>query len=103
MDTIKKNSSNEKFLEHIKSKLILKKIFDCLRENKKLKIIKVNKRIRNKLNIGLEDYKNYWRVEIEIIPTSKKDKYINFINIPKNENNYHIFFDEILPKLKELI
>ena len=103
MDTINNNISKEKLLQNVKSKLIFNKIFDYLNENIKLKILKVNKRIQHKLNIGLIDYEKYFsRIEIEIIPTSIDDNFINFINISdeENESDYHIYFDDDSTEIK---
>ena len=51
-----------------------------------------NKRIQNRLNLDVRDYKEYCEIEIEIIPT--KGKYGKFININENDENdklnYHI-------------
>ena len=46
-------------LENIKSKYICRKPFCLLLINKKLKIIKYNKALQNKINITLNDYKEY--------------------------------------------
>ena len=73
-------------LENIKSKYILSKIYDNMTIKKKFKIVKYNKRIQNRLNLDVKDYKEFCEIEIEII--SIKDKYGKFINInKKNEDN----------------
>ena len=46
-------------LANIKSNLILKKIFMNIIDLKRLKIIKHTKKLMNKLNVGLEDFKEY--------------------------------------------
>ena len=46
-------------LENIKSKYICRKPFCLLLINKKLKIIKYNKALQNKINITINDYKEY--------------------------------------------
>ena len=67
----------------IKSKYILRKIFDNLKENKLLEIIRYNKAMKKNLNKVIKDYiKEYSIIEIEIIPL--KNKYGNFININNN-------------------
>ena len=67
----------------IKSKYILKQIFDNVTKNKYLNIIKYNKNIQQKLEIGLNDYKEscilYSSIIINLIP--KKNLYGKFINI----------------------
>ena len=72
-------------VENIKSRYILSKIYDNMSKKKKLTIVKYNKRIQNRLNLSIKDYKEYCEIEIEIIPI--KDKYGKFINI----NEFTIF------------
>ena len=91
-----KEKKNSKF-ETVKSNIILGKIFQNLNKKSKLEIIKYNKRLVQRLNININDFKecseNYSSSEIVIIPA--KNKFGKFINI-FNENEkiyYHIFFD----------
>ena len=78
-------------LENIKSRYILSKIYENMTKKKKLEIVKYNKRMQNRLNLDVKDYKAYCEIEIEIIPT--KDKYGEFININANDKlYYHIIF-----------
>ena len=88
------------FLMWIRSKYILKQIFDNLKENKLLEIIRHNKNIQNKLNKGLNDFiKEYSKIVIEIIP--KENTYGKFISIPKEyESYYHIYFNENKEEIK---
>ena len=86
-------------IENIKSRYILSKIYDNMTKNKKLQIVKYNKRIQNRLNLDVKDYKEYCEIEIEIIP--KKGEYGKFVNI--NENNklyYHIYFNDNKEEIK---
>ena len=77
-------------IENIKSRYILSKIYNNMTIKKKLVIIKYNKRIQNRLNLDVKDYKEYSEIEIEIIPA--KGKYGKFINIKENDKlYYHIF------------
>ena len=46
-------------LDNVKSKLILKKIFEKIKNKRKLNIIKYNKGILVKLNINKEDFEIY--------------------------------------------
>ena len=48
------NSFNKNTFEKIKSKYILKQIFDNLKTNKLLKVIHYNKILKNILNIKME-------------------------------------------------
>ena len=84
---------------NINSNLIYKHLFGFLNEKILLGILKYNKKLQNKLNIGINNYKDYYNkieIEIEIDNTSKDiSENINFINIPKkDESYYHIFFNE---------
>ena len=61
-------SSKKFFILDIRSKYIIQRIFDNLKENKWLKIIKYNKMVQNKLGININNYIKYYSIEIEIIP-----------------------------------
>ena len=68
---------------------------------KKLEIAKYNKRIQNKLNLSVKDYKEYSEtlIEIEIIPV--KGKYGEFIKVDKNDElYYHIYFNDNKEEIK---
>ena len=80
----KSNKENESskpnpIIENIKSRYILSKIYDNMTKKKKLEIVKYNKKIQNRLNLSLNDYKEYREIEIEIIPN--KGGYGKFIII----------------------
>ena len=80
-------------LKEIKSKYILVQICSNVNEKLLLKIIKHNKKLKSKLNISLNDYKNYGKIVIELIPIEKIDKEQMFINYEEqNESLYHINF-----------
>ena len=86
-------------IDNIKSRYILLKIYNNITKKKKLDIVKYNKRIQNRLNLSIKDYKEYCEIEIEIIPT--KDKYGKFINIKKNDKlYYHIYFNDNKEEIK---
>ena len=87
-------------LGNIKSDYILKKVFDCLNLKSKLKSIKNNKKLQKKLNISIQDYKDYTDIIIEIIPYEKK--YDNFINIfnKEDEKYFHIYFNDENEEIK---
>ena len=83
-------------IQNIKSNYILKIIFDILRRNKALTIIKRSNKTKERLDININDYKNYRgiysSIEIEIIPY--KNESGKFINIKDVERPYfHIYFD----------
>ena len=85
-------------LEHIKNKFILKLIFSKIKRNKYLEIIKPSKKVQNKLDINIKDYKDYTEIfstiDIEMIPS--ENKFGKFINISKQEEKkyYHIYFND---------
>ena len=89
--------------EKIKSRYILSKIYDNMTKKKKLEIVKYNKRIQNRINLSIKNYKEYSQtfssIEIEIIPT--KDKYGRFIKINENDKlYYHIYFNDNKEEVK---
>ena len=81
-------------LENIKSKYILKQIFNNLSKKVSLQLIKYNKHLQKRLNYNINNYKEfndlYSSIEIEIIPA--ENVYGKFNNIIKKENkNIFIF------------
>ena len=83
----------------LKSDYFLQKLYDNITKKKKLAIVKFNKRIQNRLNLNIKDYKEYCEIEIEIIPI--KDKYGKFININENDElYYHIYFNDNKEEIK---
>ena len=88
-------------IDNIKSRYILSKIYDNMTKKKKLEIVKFNKKIQNRLNLDVKDYKEYSETysSIEIIPT--KCKYGKFININENDKlYYHIYFNDNKEEIK---
>ena len=73
-------SINTNLLENVNSKNIMKRIVNNLHLPILLKIIKYSKITQQKLDIGIDDYESYNKIEIEIIP------------INKYENNKFIYF-----------
>ena len=97
----KENESSKQtpIIENIKSRYILSKIYDNMTKKKKLEIVKYNKKIQNRLNLSLNDYKEYREIEIEIIPN--KGGYGKFINIKENDKlYYHIYFNDNKEEIK---
>ena len=117
---MKMNSSNELTkekteLNKIKSKDILKnlksdyfliKLFDILLKNKSLDIIKYNKNIKNRMNIGIKDYKEYFEIysPIELEIKFAFNKYGKIINIDKEDEKYfHIYLNNNKEEIKRNI
>ena len=88
-------------LDNIKSKYILRQVFSKLNEQKKLQITKINKRLRQKLEIDIKDYQEFAKtIEIEIIPVKKKCDV--FIHIPLGEemSNFHMYYNNDINEIK---
>ena len=89
----KNNSSNERITVHnIKSNIMLKKIFEKLQHPILLQIICYNKKLQQKLKKDINDYKEYLKTEIEIIP--KQTLLLKFINTKSNRCFYQIYYDD---------
>ena len=88
-----KNLKNE--FENVRSKYILQKILEILPKKRTLAIVKYNKKLQEKLNLNINDYKEYSEsfssIEIEIIPAN--NSYGKFININYYSDKYHIYFN----------
>ena len=50
---------NKKEINNIKSDFFLQKLFGYLPQIKSLEIIKLNKKIQKRINVDINDYKNY--------------------------------------------
>ena len=65
-------------------------------KKKSLDIIKYNKKIKERINLSIKDYKEYSEIyssiEIEIKPVN--NKFGKFINMNENEIYYHIYFND---------
>ena len=84
-------------LKNIKSNYILKIIFkNNLSDNQFMNLIKYNKKLQKRLNISINDFKTFKKIEIEVTPIEELEigeKY-TFINFnEKNKSFYHIYFD----------
>ena len=92
--------------ENLKSSYFLKRIFNYLKKSKYLDIIKYNKKLQIRLNLNINDYKEYSQLysQIEIELNIVNNKYHNkqFINIFDDINlkYYHIYFDDSNEEIK---
>ena len=84
------NSKAKNILENVKSKYILKIIFNNLGETKLLKIIQYNKLLHNKLGITIDNYIEHSKIEIEL-EISKDTKIINLNG--KKSDYFHIYYN----------
>ena len=83
--------------ENIKADYFLIKVFNNLEKKKALNLVKYNKNIKERINININDYKEYSEkyslIEIEIKQVN--NEYGKFINYEKEEDEkyYHIYFN----------
>ena len=83
------NSKVKNILENVKSKYILKRIFQNLHETKLLKIIKYNRILQDKFGITKDNYIKHSKIEIEL----EISKYTKIINLDgKNSSYFHIYY-----------
>ena len=75
-------------LINVKSKYILKQIFNHINLNIFLNIIRHNKSLQQKLDININDYKIASSIKIDIIPKSNSNR--EFINL-HDKNKIHIY------------
>ena len=86
--------------ENLKSNFIFKKILEYMKKNKSLEIIKYNKKLQKRLNLSINDYKEYY-LSIEIELKIVDDKYEKFINIPDEDKEYyHIYCNNSNKEIK---
>ena len=89
--------------EKIKTDYFLEKVFNNLEKKKSLNLVKYNKNIKNRINININNYKEYSEkyssIEIEIKPVN--NKYGKFVNIKKDDEKYfHIYFNNNKEEIK---
>ena len=83
------------YFSNVRSDYILRIFFNCIAKKKTLRIVKFNKNIQKRLDISINDYKEYSQIHssIEIEIKCDDGKYGKFINIKNEERKYfHIYF-----------
>ena len=80
-------------LKEIKSSIIMRNIFKCLSTKKFLMIIKINKLLKNLLNITIKDYKEFFQIEFEI-SLAKSIKILKDDLKETNDKKYFIYFSD---------
>ena len=91
-------------IENIKSNYILKKIFDCMKRNIKLKIMKCNKILQKRLNLTIKDYLEYSQLystielEFQFSKIENNSKFI--LNYRDKKKYYHFYLDNSNEELK---
>ena len=91
-------------LINIKSDYFLQKLFDNMQKRISLKIIKCNKNIQKRLNVNINNYKDFSEIfssiELEIIPI--QNEYGHFIRIKEKDRKYfHIYFNNNKEEIKK--
>ena len=97
----KEQLKESKVFENLTSDYFLTKIIDFIKKNKSLEIIKYNKQLQKRLNININDYKEYseFYSPIEIELKLVDNRYGKFINISDEvKEYYHIYFDNSVKK-----
>ena len=89
----------------IKSDYFLQKLFNNMEKKIFLEIIKYNSNIQKRLNININNYKNfselYSSIELEIIPIQNGNG--SFINIKEEDKKYfHIYFNNNKEEIKKI-
>ena len=90
-------------LKNLKSDYFLNKVFDIIKRNKSLEIVKYNEKLQERLNLSINDYKEYSQLysPIEIELNLVDNKFGKFINISDNDKEYyHIYFDNLKEETK---
>ena len=85
--------SVDKF-ENLKGNFFLQKTFELLEMNKYLKIIKYNKKIQERLNLSIKNYKDYGQIKIEIIPVKNAIGEFIHIVLDSDKKYFHIYFND---------
>ena len=86
-------------IENLKSDYILKKLFGMIQKDKSLEIIRFNKKLKKKLNINIDDYKQCCKIEIELklsyykYGNSNQEKFRNYIGPYDKYSMIKIIFD----------
>ena len=94
---------NNKFI-NIKSDYFMRKLFGIMQTRISLKIIKYNINIQKRMNININNYKDFFEkfssIELEIIPI--QNEYGPFINIKEEDKKYfHIYFNDNKAEIKK--
>ena len=89
--------------KNLKSDYFIRIIFNNLQKRRALEIVKYNKNIKNRINININNYKEYLEkyspIEIEIKPIkNKKGKFITILE--ENKKFIHIYFNNDKEEIK---
>ena len=101
-EKLKQEEKNLAF-DNLKCDFFLERLFYIMKKKKYLEILKYNKKLQKRINLSINDYKDYSRLfsSIEIELKLVDNKYDKFINIPKQDQEYfHIYFDNSKEEIK---
>ena len=103
IDSITKAITKEITLKKVRSKYVIKIIFENLKESKLLGIIKYNKYFQNKLEIGINHYKVYCQpLTIKEFKTNPKDINVPFNKYIQDSDSRNTFSDNVFIIFKAL-
>ena len=85
------NGNNKNILSEIKSKYIIKQMSEFLNQKTFLQLIKYNNQIQTKFDMSI---KEYFQIEIEVIPVDKPEAINLFINYFFDKSYYHFYFND---------
>ena len=97
-DEKSKQKKSKVIFDNLLSDFFLIKMFDIMKKNKSLAMIKYNKKLQKRMHLNINDYKEYSELysSIEIEIKLMNNKYGKFINILDEEKEYyHIYFDNL--------
>ena len=93
MSVTNNNGPKGNYFQNIKNDYVLRHIFNHLSKNKLFQILKYNKYIQKRLEININDYKDFKKIIILITPINIEDENY-FINISDEQKDYyHIYFN----------
>ena len=104
-EKLNKIKSKDSF-DNLASDYFMIKIFDFIEKKKRLKIMQHNKKLQKRINISIDDYKEYSQfytpIEIELKASYNKNLFGNkFIKISEEERKYyHIYFNNSKEEIK---
>ena len=65
-ENIENEKKSKNILDNIKSKYVLQKIFNCPKRNKSLEIIRYNKKNQERMDLNINDFKEYCELYIHL-------------------------------------
>ena len=99
------NVSTLSILDKVKNNYILKQIFCCLNKKNLLQILIHNKNIQKRINLNIDNYKDYSgqfaSTIIEVKPVENKNgKFINISEEDEEKKYFHIYFNDNKEEIK---